>query len=426
LTEKPVSINGKEKMHYPYEEDNFYKKWMVGLGKGTQANYTIAINDWFVFMGSTPTEQIRKRMHDLVVEDITERTFFEEQFRAYKQFLEQRGNLKPSTVKTMLTAVSSFFSRNGLPLNLKRGDWESTMEQHVEKRLKITKNDVKTMYHHANLRDKSLLLVLGQSGLSEVDVSVLHIEEFPDLYTKPESEHLFFEKPREKTGEMQATCLSVEALHDIRAMLQERGNPGSGFLFVGQTKSKNSQLEVRAINEAIKSLAERAFGKEKAKEFKTKALRSFYNSALLRAAIQPQEIKDLMFGHARQSARKRYDYDEETIVENYKKVFEFLSINGFQTSNDIAKIKIEFGETKSQLADLIANQQKKNDELENELKTVTSILKDLQPIIDNMDEIVEFLDKRREEKELNSIAEADADESAFREKVMKETADKKT
>lgn len=85
-------------------------------------------------------------------------------------------------------------------------------------------------------------------------------------------------------------------------MLQERENPAEGYLFVSTTKGKGDKLEVRTINQAMKVLAEKTFGVEKAKEFKTKALRSFYNSALLRADIK-SEVKDLMMGHARQSAR---------------------------------------------------------------------------------------------------------------------------
>lgn len=127
-------------------------------------------------------------------------------------------------------------------------------------------------------------------------------------------------------------------MHDLKAMLQERGNPRTGFLFVSQTKGKGEQLEVRSINEAMKALAQKSFDKEKAQEFKTKSLRSFYNSALLHAGISPQEVKDLMFGHGRKGARGHYDYDDMTIKEAYQRVFEHLSINGLQTRMDVKKV----------------------------------------------------------------------------------------
>jgi integrase len=327
----------KKVLDKPYEKDEFFKKWLVGLSPRTKKNYGNEFHDWYVFVGMTPTEQVKKRMHDLTTESLTERLFFENKFRAFKEYLEKKGDLKPLSVKTHLRTVASFFSRNGLPLNLKRGDWESTQEQPVIQRWKVTKEEVKAMYSHGNLRDRALLLVLAQSGFSEVDVSNLKIENLKGIYEQSETEHYFIEKPREKTGEIQATCLSYEAIHDISAMLQERGNPTEGYLFVSTTKGKGDKLEVRTIHQAMKGLAEKTFGAEKGKEFKTRALRSFYNSALLRADIK-SEVKDLMMGHARQSARRHYDYDEITIKEAYQRAFEFLSINGMQTRLDIKRV----------------------------------------------------------------------------------------
>jgi hypothetical protein len=321
----------------PYEKDEFFKKWLVGLSPRTKKNYSNEFHEWFTFVDMSPTEQIKKRMHDLTTQDIAERLFFENKWRAFKEYLERKGSLKHASVRTRLRTVASFFSRNGLPLNLKRGDWESTQEQPVIQRWKITREEVKAMYSHGNLRDRALLLVLAQSGFSEVDVSEMKIENLKGIYEQSETEPYFIEKPREKTGEIQATCLSYEAIHDIQAMLQERENPEFGYLFVSTTKGKGDKLEVRTIHKAIKGLAEKTFGTEKAKEFKTKALRSFYNSALLRADIK-SEVKDLMMGHSRQSARKHYDYDEVTIKEAYQRAFEYLSINGLQVRADLKKV----------------------------------------------------------------------------------------
>ncbi len=292
----------------------------------------------------SPTEQIQKRLKDLTSQDLTERTFFESKFREFKETLETKGTIKARTVTTVLTAVASFFGRNDLPLNLKRGDWKSTLATEVVQRWKITQEDIKRMYAHASLRDKCVLLGLAQSGFSEVDLSELKIEDIKGLYEMPQTEHYFIEKPREKTGETQATCLSYEFLHDLRAMLSEKGSPTSGHIFVSQTKdTKGEPIDTRRINEAIKTLAEKTFGKEKATEFKTKALRSFYNSALLRADIK-SEIKDLMMGHARLGARGHYDYDEFTIKTAYTKAFEYLSINGIQSREDLAQMRNKLSE----------------------------------------------------------------------------------
>jgi len=406
----------KKILDRPYEKDEFFKKWLVGLSPRTKENYSNDFHDWYIFIGMTPTEQIKKRMHDLTTEDLSQRLFFENKFREYKEYLEKKGNLKPLSVKTRLRTVASFFSRNGLPLALKRGDWESTQQQPVIQRWKITKEEVKAMYSHGNLRDRALLLVLAQSGFSEVDVSQMKIENLKGIYEQPETAHYFIEKPREKTGEIQATCLSYEALHDIQAMLQERGNPTEGYLFVSTTKGKGDKLEVRTIHTAMKGLAEKAFGAEKAKEFKTKALRSFYNSALLRADIK-SEVKDLMMGHSRQSARKHYDYDDVTIREAYARAFEYLSINGLQVREDIKKV---MGALKSVEDANVAIQRQlkaKDKELE-EVKTELSALSNLVKLLSNSDYYKEVT-----EGIVEKLVARIAEDPEFAEKFRKE-ADK--
>jgi integrase len=367
----------KKILDKPYLKDEFFKKWLVGLSARTKENYSNEFHEWHVFIGMMPTEQIKKRMHDLTTENLSARLFFENKFRAYKEYLEKRGDLKPLSVKTMLRTVASFFSRNGLPLNLKRGDWESTQQQPVITRWKVTREEVKAMYAHANLRDRALLLVLAQSGFSQIDVRNLRIENLKGLDENTETEHYFIEKPREKTGEIQATCFSYEAVSDIKAMLQERGNPEAGFLFASTTKGKGDKLEVRTINEAMKGLAERTFGKEKAKDFKTRALRSFYNSALLRADIK-SEVKDLMMGHARQSARKHYDYDETTIREAYQRAFEHLSINAMQTHIDSKRIM----KALRSVEETNVMFQKQLDQTDKELKALKTTVSEVQPIVD--------------------------------------------
>jgi integrase len=320
------------------ENDTYVKRWLNGLAPRTKRNYLKEFPLWCSFVKMSPTEQIEKRLQDLTSTDLTKRTFFENKFRAYKEMLEGTGRFNALSVQTMLRTVASFFSRNDLNLSLKKGDWKSTLKTEVIHKFKLALDDVKAMYTHASLRDKCLLLVLAQSGFSEVDVSELKIEDIKGLYEMPQTEHYFIEKPREKTGEIQATCLSYEFLHDLRALLAESGNPIEGYIFTSQTKDKGSQIETRRINEAMKNLAKKTFDKEKAKQFKTKALRSFYNSALLRGGIKG-EIKDVMMGHKRLGARGHYAYDEFTIKEAYKSAFENLSINGIQSREDLAELR---------------------------------------------------------------------------------------
>ena len=398
----------------PYLNDKYVKKWLTGLSQRTKENYTANFASWLAFIKMTPTEQIDKRLKDTSSTNMMERAFFEDKFVQYREHLEQRGNLKAAAIKSMLIPVASFFSRNNLPLKLKRGDWESNQVQEVKTaRSKLTKEDIKSMYSHGNTRDRALLLVLAQSGFSEVDVSNFNLKgkDLKGLMEQPETEHFFIEKNREKTHETQATCFSYEALHDIKAMLQERielskdmrnrtdltakqkaaidkvDPTTGGYLFISTTKNLGDQLDTRGIADAMKALAVKAFGRdsEKAKEFKAKMLRSFYNSALLRANIQPQELKDLMMGHQRRGARKKYSYDEVTIKEAYQRAFEHLSINGLQTRTDIAKLKEDMIKQKADFYDQL-NAQKADFELRFQ-KMTAFMHKNYDPIVRTFDKL---------------------------------------
>lgn len=377
--------------------DTYIKRWLTGLAPKTKEGYLGLIKDWWTFINLSPTEIINKRMHDLTSTDLTERTFFESKFIEYKESLEATGLNSDSNVHDKIKVVSSFFTRNNLKLSYKKGDWKSTQKQNVtEKKEKLSLDDIKRMYGHANLRDKCLLLILAQSGFSEIDIAELKIENIKDLYSMAINEHYVIEKNREKTNHLQATCLSYEFLHDLRQLLSESGNPTQGFIFTSQTvqetetqiskeekeklnpeqlkqyeeqqaqarkeakEKRLSPIDTRRISEIIKNLAEKTFETKKAKEFQTKILRSFYNSALLRAKIQPQEIKDLMMGHDQGGARKNYDHDDETIKEAYIQVFEFLSINGLQSRNDLVAIKETMKQQSNYLVQLITEMKNEN------------------------------------------------------------------
>lgn len=361
---RPVTVDRS------YMQDAYAQKWLMGLSENTKGNYAKYFLEWLTFIKLSPKQQIQKRLSDTRSNNINTRTFFEEKFREYKEVLENE-KATHGTVLSYLKVVASFFSRNGLPLNLKRGDWSCLNPKHNIAKSKMwipSQDEAKRLYAHANLRDKALFLTLYQSGFSEIDVRNLRIEDIALGLKLPEVEHFYIQKNREKTNIEQATCISCEALHDLREYLTERGNPSSGYLFEGQTKSKGQQIEVRTINEAMKTLVSKAFGVEKARVFKTKALRSAYNSALLHANIQPQEIKDVMMGHQRLSARKAYSYDEATIKENYARAFQFLCVNGIQTKNDLAKLKDEFSKTKTEFADVIVKLTQENTQLKETIK----------------------------------------------------------
>ncbi len=318
-----------------WQKDPFVIEWLSKVGKRTQKNYKERYPKWLAFIQMSPTEQFQKRVKDLQSTNPKVRGFFEDKVVEFKNALVAQ-NYKASTVQCTLTPVLSFFSAHRVPLRFKRGELkvEVKAEDKVVKEWIPDNQQMKQIYQHGDARDRALLLVLYQSGFSETDVSSLNIEDLPKI-TETEG-HYPITMYREKTNVLQRTCISEECVHDIKAMLEERGNPTKGALFISQ---KGKRLTVRFINDAIKTMVEKTYGEEQAEKFKTKSLRDAYNDALLRAKLT-QEIKDTLFGHKRKGARSKYAVSQATIIDAYNTAFQFMTVNhGTQARKDIETMR---------------------------------------------------------------------------------------
>ena len=125
---------------------------------------------------------------------------------------------------------------------------------------------VRLMYRRAeSYGDKALLLVLYQSGFAPIDVSALRIEHFPELYTMEPPQHHYIAELREKTNVLTQTCLSREAIHDLRYYLEDRGNPKESWLFLSH---KGEQLDPRFISEAMKRMRRKRSDRKRPRNFR--------------------------------------------------------------------------------------------------------------------------------------------------------------
>jgi integrase len=315
-------------------KDQYVKEWFVGLSDASKDNYTNEFPKWLEFIKMTPTQQIEKRLNDIRSDNPRERAFFERKMIEFKNMLVEKGYSKNTIEKNYLRTVQSFFGRNRLPLKFKRGELTVERTEKVEKVWIPSNEEVRVLYSVADLRDRALLLVLYHSGFSEADVSNMNVEDFDFYNEKGEwtlSEgHLYHKRYREKTDIAHETCISEEALHDIKLMLQARGFPKKGALFVSH---KGDRLSVRFIHDALKRVCKKALP-EQAKDFETKSLRDAYHDALARAEIK-EGIAKRMFGHKPQGAEASYYVSPATIKEAYSKAFKYLTINSGRREREV-------------------------------------------------------------------------------------------
>lgn len=381
-----------------WEKDDYVKEWLKKVGERTRKNYIERYPKWLNFIGMTPKEQFEKRIKDLQSTNPKVRGFFEDKTVDFKNLLVTQ-KFKASSVQCTLTPVLSFFKHQRVGLKFARGELkvEARTEDKVIKEWIPDNQQAKQIYQHGEIRDRALFLNLYQSGFSETDVSSLSIEDLPEI-DKCEG-HYPITMYREKTNVLQRTCLSEEAVHDIKEMLKERENSGQlkpekievddidektgkpviddktgkpkkkiidgrTPLFISQ---KGERLTVRFINDTIKGMVEKTYGKEQAEKFKTKSLRDAYNDSLLRANLT-QEVKDTLFGHKREGAREKYAIGQATIIDAYNKAFQFMSVNhGTQARKDIETMRDQVREMRDSNDQTIKNLNKRIEYLERKL-----------------------------------------------------------
>jgi len=343
-----------------WKTDKAVQEWFTMIGnKRTIKNYSNEFPKFLEFVKErseykTASEILDARRKQVRSEDTKEQRIFEDLVVAFKQSLEGKDK-KISTVRSFLRTVMSFFSKHHVPLIFSRNELkiEPSEKDKVIKEWIPTNEEIRILYRTAkDSRDRALLLILYQSGFSEIDVSNMNIEDFPfyDEFGnwKPKiTEDMYHARLREKTNILQQTCISRECLEDIRIMLQSRGYPNKGSLFESK---KGVRLEVRFINEAIRSIVETAFN-GRIKEWATKHLRDAYMNGLEMAKLT-QEVKDAMVGHQRQGARKEYSISEQTIKAMYQEAFKYLTVNGFgSTSRKIEELEQSMNEKLKTLTD---------------------------------------------------------------------------
>lgn len=374
-----------------WENDKYVVKWFSEISERTKENVKKPFEEWLKFIEMSPTEQIERRVEDLQSANPQIRSFFESKLIAWKNSLvkelDNKGKRRytRATIRSKLQRTQSFFSHNNLKLQFGRNQLsvEPSEREKIASEWVLNNVEIRALYDVANVRDRALLLTLYQSGFSPIDTVSLNIEHLNNIYEV--EGHFYIDKLREKSNIHQKTCLSLEAIHDIKAMLKARGSPAKGALFVSE---RGLRLSVRILNLVIKKICAKAYP-ERLSEFKTKNFRDSYNDGLLQANLT-QETKDTLMGHKRRGARENYAISPTTIQQAYQKAFQYLSINGgTQAKKDLEKIQ----QTIVDLSLTIAEQNKKIREAEEKAKRreiifTKDILKMLAKKLDTTEEIL--------------------------------------
>ncbi len=180
----------------------------------------------------TPTEIAESRIKQRKSDNNAEKRFWEDTVINYMHYLEDK-EFRASSIASYLTAPLSFFShgtheklvyaRNELIGGIRpkgKGKGRALSKEWIP-----DKTDMKTTYQISeSKRDRAITLLLYQSGISEVDVTIAMIEDFDFFdasgnWIVDTNQHLYWSNERSKSREIFQTMISSECLEEIRLYL---------------------------------------------------------------------------------------------------------------------------------------------------------------------------------------------------------------
>lgn len=298
--------------------------WLEGLAKKTKENYTQDFPHFLkrceeLGLTTNPDEILALRKQDRLSEDPKTRRRWEHIIKSWYVEMYEDKNIAPYTASSKLRTVRSFFARNEYDLKFKKQELPAPHPIQVE--YIPTNEEIRVMFELASsTRDRALLLVLTQTGLAIEDVASWDIERFRDVL---KSETHYFEYYRGKTKILVQGCLGEDCCVALRNYLTTRNHPSEGPVFVAGTFHSGKRITRRTITEAMQKLADLA---ELPSNFKVKYLRDHFRDCCERANI-PSETTKAMMGWTRAGASKFYRISKYTVIEAYKKAYQYLTIN---------------------------------------------------------------------------------------------------
>jgi len=281
-----------------------------------------------------------------------------------------------------LNSVRSFCVQIEKPIRFRRGALgkvQADIDSHI-----FSNGDLKTLFDIGDVTEKAILATacsLGWeiSGFLELDRDKVkrQIE-----HAKANCEdYVFFEDIRAKTGEARLAVLNPLAIQWLSKYL-ETTNSISEKLFDYTPDGINKMLNALALKSGLKTTGQIRFHN----------IRKWLMSRLSRCGFNEFQIKYILGKSIDVSDRTYLQTLMSEVEEKYPKVYnDYLNIVPALNTNKeelekLLKLKTDFDTTKSQLADIIAQQQKDKEELVKQIKeNYEYVHSKLEPLLDDME-----------------------------------------
>jgi integrase len=355
----------REKFGKPIEEYDSIKRAVESIREVTRQTYYRVLPGYFLFLNENPDQVIENRRKDIGSKNYEEAENYERKTMAYANALLAK-NHSGRGVQGVIGRVQGFFANNSRRYSLDMRRLKLPKARKVQK-YSPSNEELRHLYTIADCsRDRLIVALMYQNGLSPIDVSLLNVGDLPA------EEWAYYEKSRSKTGEIFRSVVTPDIAYELKTYLKIRGNPSKGTpLFVG----RQGPLDNQAISGMISELIEKA-GLGGNNGFKPTSLRDALEDALVEANVN-HKIKEALMGHV---SDIEHEYGGQNkliinVVEAMKKAYPLLTLNGLtRISTDQQVSREELEAVKTENADLKARISRTEQKLAELEKAVHEIL----------------------------------------------------
>src|SRR4030042_2872250 len=363
-----------QKFGKPIEEYDSIKRAVESIREVTQQSYYRVLPSYFIFLNENPDQVIENRRKDIGNQNYEQAENYERKTIAYANTLLSKGH-RGRGGQGAIGRIQGFFANNSRRYSLDMRRLKLPKARKVQK-YSPTNEELRHLYTIADCsRDRLIIALMYQNGLSPVDVSLLNVGDLPS------EEWAYYEKSRSKTGEIFKSVVTPDIVYELQIYMQNRSKlieqhvkeldkkrnktkedlqeieKWRGFLAKGQPLfvGRQGTLDNQAISGQIAELIEKS-GLGGNDGFKPTSLRDALEDALVQSNVN-HKIKEALMGNVSDIEHEYGGMNKLIInvVEAMKKTYPLLSLNGLtRISTDQHVSKEEFEAMKKQVQAITA------------------------------------------------------------------------
>lgn len=421
-------------------DDDCVQKWqlIINATRNTAKIYTFSMQKYTDFTKMTPAELLQEATSESTLH-MTERKILT-RIPGFIRYLEN-GGCAPKTVKTMVAAISSYYTSNYVDV--------PKLARSVKKAKVLEKNDIMTnkeevqkVLNIASLRDRAMILIQVSSGMSADELPKLTVDQFYKGYD-PETQVATIRGRRGKTDIDYITFLNPEATRAIIEYLEWRDTvPSTNFqrdmdIYEKRKASPESPLLIKGVvsNEYLKDRDEKhrrltsikisntyavlarragvATSKGEMNSFRSHNMRKYFSTTLNDKGLEFIDIECMMAHEQGAVNAAYYKHKPEVLKEKYMKVMSALyieekfDVTATPEYQEVVREKEEVVKEKEELLTQVSDVNKA-------VEFVREKSKEFKNIEENLNMMIDYLGIEKY-RELKSKVEIRRSEEAMRE-----------